>query len=92
MSQSATQTLTVKFDTTRSLQYPLNLFQLQDLGEKIEHRYPVGEQLEFSTPNSPLLNIYSPQLLPLVQIKLRIGYALSRIVATKLKEGYVHSI
>ena len=60
---------------------------MQDLGERIEHRYPVGEQLEFSTPVGPLQNIYLPQLLPLVQIKLRIGHALSRHVAKQVAKG-----
>ena len=60
---------------------------MQDLGERIEHRYPVGEQLEFSTPVGPLHNVYLPQLLPLVQIKCRIGHALSRHVAKEVAKG-----
>ena len=57
------------------------------LGEKIERRYDGQE--EFSTPVSPLDNLYVPQLLHLVQVKLRIGHAMSRQAVQDIKEGLV---
>ena len=43
---------------------------------------------EFSTPVAPLDNLYLPQLLPLVQTKLRVGHAMARLAASPNKDVY----
>ena len=58
-----------------------HIFQLQDLGEKLEHYYPEQGNMEYSTPVSPMRNIYLPHVLHLVQVKLRIGHAMARNAA-----------
>ncbi|CAH1784493.1 unnamed protein product [Owenia fusiformis] len=67
----------------------LLLSQMEDLGEKITHRYPVGANLHFSTPESPLLNVYIPQLLHLVEVKLRIGHAMARNATRSIKRSWL---
>lgn len=44
---------------------------------------------QFSAPVSPMKNIYLPQLLQLVQIKLRVGHAISRNTAKYIRSGWV---
>lgn len=61
---------------------------MEILGEQIEHYYPEGEKDFYSTPVSPLQNIYTPHLLRLAQIKLRIGHAMARNAAKAIKKGY----
>ena len=61
--------------------------QMEELGEKIEHFYPEVKLLHFSTPTSPLQNIYLPHCLRLVQIKLRIGHAMARNAAKNIRAG-----
>lgn len=61
-------------------------FQLEQLGEKLEHRYD-GRQ-EYATPVSPLQNLYVPHLLLLTQVKLRIAHTLARDVAKTVKDRY----
>lgn len=62
------------------------LFKLERLGETIEHYYP-EQMAQFSAPVSPMKNIYLPQLLQLVQIKLRVGHAISRNAAKYIRSG-----
>ncbi|XP_078309888.1 cilia- and flagella-associated protein 54-like isoform X7 [Crassostrea virginica] len=64
----------------------LVLKQLERLGETIEHYYP-EQMVQFSAPVSPMKNIYLPQLLQLVQIKLRVGHAISRNAAKYIRSG-----
>nr|XP_022298745.1 cilia- and flagella-associated protein 54-like isoform X2 [Crassostrea virginica] len=64
----------------------LVLKQLERLGETIEHYYP-EQMAQFSAPVSPMKNIYLPQLLQLVQIKLRVGHAISRNAAKYIRSG-----
>ncbi|XP_062618793.1 cilia- and flagella-associated protein 54-like [Saccostrea cucullata] len=64
----------------------LILKQLERLGEAIEHYYP-SQMSQFSAPVSPMKNIYLPQLLQLVQIKLRVGHAISRNAAKYIRSG-----
>ena len=66
-----------------SYQHLLSL-QLKTLGEKIEQRY--DGHIEYSAPVSPLQNLYLPHLLPLVQVKLRIGHAMARLTHDELKD------
>ena len=42
--------------------------------------------LEYSTPVAPLVNLYLPHLLPLVQLKLRVGHAMARIACSAQKD------
>ncbi|XP_053377953.1 cilia- and flagella-associated protein 54-like isoform X4 [Mercenaria mercenaria] len=65
------------------------LKQMEDLGEKIEHYYPEGRLQYFSTPHSPLRNIYLPHCLRLVQIKLRVGHGMARNVAKNIRNSTV---
>lgn len=70
--------------------YPLNVcsfYQMEKLGEKVEHFYPEIKLMYFSTPVSPLQNIYLPHCLRLVQIKLRIGHAMARNAAKNIRAG-----
>ena len=60
---------------------------MEDLGEKVEHYYPEGRLQHFSSPDSPLQNIYLPHLLRLVQIKLRVGHAMARNAAKNIKNS-----
>ena len=60
---------------------------METLGEQIEHYYPEGEKAYYSTPNSPVKNIYVPQMLRLTQIKLRIGHAMARNAAKCIRNG-----
>lgn len=69
---------------------PLNVcsfYQMEKLGEKVEHFYPEIKLMYFSTPVSPLQNIYLPHCLRLVQIKLRIGHAMARNAAKNIRAG-----
>ncbi|EDV29741.1 uncharacterized protein TRIADDRAFT_52451 [Trichoplax adhaerens] len=59
------------------------LNQLMNLGIPI-HRHKT--ESHFSSPFSPLPNIYLPQLLHLAQIKLRIGHIMAQIVAVEAME------
>ncbi|KAK3102398.1 hypothetical protein FSP39_011137 [Pinctada imbricata] len=65
----------------------LVLQQLQNLGETIEHHYPANQKAHFSTPVSPMRNVYLPQVLSLVQAKLRIGHTMARNVAKYIRTG-----
>ncbi|XP_077868430.1 cilia- and flagella-associated protein 54-like [Saccoglossus kowalevskii] len=58
-----------------SLAQNIMLKQLMLLGETIEHK---AASPYYSSPVSPLLNIYHPHVLYLAKIKLRIGYTLAR--------------
>ena len=44
---------------------------------------------EHSTPVSPIQNLYLPHLLPLIQVKLRIGHAMARMASNEMKNKYV---
>ncbi|XP_064604908.1 cilia- and flagella-associated protein 54-like isoform X2 [Liolophura sinensis] len=57
------------------------LKQMEDLGEAVEHYYPVGERRHFSSAVCPIQNIYLPHMLRLAQVKLRIGYTMARQIA-----------
>ncbi|XP_064633928.1 cilia- and flagella-associated protein 54-like isoform X3 [Lineus longissimus] len=61
----------------------LLLDQMKLLGEEIEYHYAdevTGLHL-LATPVSPIHNLYLPHLLPLTQVKLRIGHAVARNAA-----------
>ena len=61
--------------------------QLQNLGETIEHHYPADQKSQFSAPVSPMRNVYLPQALSLVQVKLRIGHTMARNAAKYIRNG-----
>ena len=51
---------------------------MEQLGDKILHFQLAGERVFLSTPVSPMANLYLPQVTLLAQVKLRLGYILSR--------------
>ena len=57
---------------------------MEKVGEQIESRY--DGRAEFDAPASPMQNLYIPQLLPLVQTKLRLGIVMSSENMQMLKE------
>ncbi|CAC5396095.1 unnamed protein product [Mytilus coruscus] len=63
------------------------LNKMETLGEQIQHYYPEGEKSFYSTPISPMKNIYIPHMLRLAQIKLRIGHAMARNAAKYIRNG-----
>jgi hypothetical protein len=60
---------------------------MEALGERIEHRLPLGQLRHVSTPVSPMCNIYTTQVLRLAQLKLRIGHAMARSLARDIRAG-----
>ena len=42
---------------------------------------------EYATPVAPLVNLYLPQLQPLVQVKLRVGHAMARIACSAQRDS-----
>ncbi|XP_046336681.2 cilia- and flagella-associated protein 54-like isoform X2 [Haliotis rufescens] len=67
----------------------LVLSQMEQLGERIEHYHPMGQQEHLATPVSPMDNIYLPNCLRLSQVKLRIGHAMARNTAKQIRNGVV---
>ncbi|XP_041347318.1 cilia- and flagella-associated protein 54-like [Gigantopelta aegis] len=63
------------------------LKQMENLGQKIEHYNPEGEKCHLSSPVNPIENIYLPHMLRLTQVKLRIGHAMARSAARKIRSG-----
>ena len=47
---------------------------------------------EYSTPVAPIVNLYLPHLLPLVQVKLRLGHAMARIASNANKDMSVQIV
>ncbi|ESO99725.1 hypothetical protein LOTGIDRAFT_238729 [Lottia gigantea] len=64
----------------------LTLNQLEKLGERIE-RYRNEKDKQFSTPVTPMNNVYVPHLLFLTQLKLRIGHSLAQNAAIRSSKG-----
>ncbi|CAG2224860.1 unnamed protein product [Mytilus edulis] len=65
----------------------LILKQMETLGEEIQHYFPEGEKSFYSTPISPMKNIYISHMLRLAQVKLRIGHAMARNAAKYIRNG-----
>ncbi|VDH93978.1 Hypothetical predicted protein, partial [Mytilus galloprovincialis] len=65
----------------------LILKQMETLGEEIQHYFPEGEKSFYSTPISPMKNIYISHMLRLAQVKLRIGHAMARNAAKCIRNG-----
>ncbi|VDI73099.1 Hypothetical predicted protein [Mytilus galloprovincialis] len=65
----------------------LILKQMETLGEEIQHYFPQGEKSFYSTPISPMKNIYISHMLRLAQVKLRIGHAMARNAAKYIRNG-----
>ncbi|XP_063397833.1 cilia- and flagella-associated protein 54-like isoform X1 [Mytilus trossulus] len=65
----------------------LILKQMETLGEEIQHYYPEGEKSFYSTPISPMKNIYISHMLRLAQVKLRVGHAMARNAAKYIRNG-----
>lgn len=61
------------------------MFQMQSLGDKIEHYNPLAKNEHLSAPISPLQNLYLMHVQRLAQIKLRIGHAMARNAAMEIK-------
>jgi hypothetical protein len=64
---------------------------MKELGEDIECHYAdkVQGSHTLAAPVTPIHNVYLPHLLPLTQVKLRIGHAIARNAARLANARYV---